>query len=687
MIKKMLIANRGEIAIRIAKTCRKRGISPIGLYTEGNEQELYLDAMDESWRLSGKTLQETWLNADAIIKIGKQCGADSIHPGYGFLSEQEHFARKCTDASLLFIGPSSEVIAKMGDKSQARKIAEELDIPIIPGHDHIGTDPEIGQKIAKKIGFPLLLKAAAGGGGKGMKHVFRAEELPMAFEQARSEAQRTFGDDRIILEKLFTQVRHIEVQIAGDQFGSVIHLFERDCSLQRRHQKIIEESPAPFLTDSFRQKICDAAVRLSQGVSYTGVGTVEFLADVSTPESESFYFLEMNTRIQVEHPVTEQITGLDLIDLQIQLHQGLPLQWKQADLKTNGHAMECRIYAEDPDQNFMPSSGTIFDWKPCSDLGNIRIESGIKSGDKVSIEFDPMLAKIIAHGESRDECLTLLKRFLDQSVLWGIKSNMQFLSQIVSDQDFANRPFCTGELEALHTKIKNQASPDQSTGHLIPGLGLILSHLLQPIKSRAWGQICRGFSNTLSVNQTRTIDYNGQKHVLSAIQNHKSSWTIERFDEGNLRQNNNSGLTQMRILEFTMETKQSGKICIESDHRITNLFWYTDQASLHDEKKSETYQFKNGNGSYECSLISRFGQNNKTEIADQKEYEAPVTARVSKVWGDSGVKVKPGDPLIALEAMKMEHVIYAQKSGVIQSIHCNLNQLVEAGQLLITLHP
>ena len=685
MIKKLLIANRGEIAIRIAKTCNERGISLVGLYTGGNENDLYLSVMNEAWKLSGSDLQSTWLDADKIVDIALKSGSDAVHPGYGFLSEQEHFAKKCTDAGLLFVGPSSEVIGKMGDKSRARKIAMDLDIPVIPGDDGSELRPDNLHKIAKNLGFPLLLKAAAGGGGKGMQQVFRDEDLEAAYEKARHEARRTFGDDRIIVEKLFTQVRHIEVQVASDQTGQVIHLFERDCSLQRRHQKIIEESPAPFLAESFRRKICDAAVRLAQGVSYTGVGTVEFLADFGNPNSESFYFLEMNTRIQVEHPVTEQVTGIDLIDLQIQLHEGLPLPMSQNDVTIKGHAMECRIYAEDPDRNFMPSSGEVCRWDPPTELPGIRIDSGIQSGDKISIEFDPMLAKIIAYGTSRTDCLIKLKQFFDRSVLWGIQSNSHFLSQIVSDQEFATRPFCTGELEALHTKIKHDQLKDPFVQNLIPAAGLLMSQLRQTKVAGIWGHMSRGFSNTCSVTQFRTINFDGQSFSLCASELNHHLWKISPDSLAENHPDGHSECQVIRILEFRSDSEQSGTLRLESDNRICLFRWFSPQKAAPEENLAEDYHFKTSSGLFQCTILSRFSQASDAGVCDQNAYEAPVTARVSKVWSDSGSKVNPGDPLIALEAMKMEHVIYAQKPGTIQNIHCNLNQLVEAGQVLVTL--
>lgn len=425
-IRTLLIANRGEIALRIIATCREMGIRTITLYSTHDAALPHRAAADQSVHLAGETLAETYLNMDAIIAIAKQTGADAIHPGYGFLSENAAFARKVVDAGLIFVGPPADVIAQMGDKITAREAALKAGIPLIPGYNGEKQDAKTLAEEAKKIGFPVIVKASAGGGGKGMRVVTHPEAFDEALAQAKGEAKNAFGDDRVFVEKYITQPRHIEVQVFSDCHGNHIHCFERECSIQRRHQKIIEESPSPALSPALREQICSTALNIASAIGYVGAGTVEFILDIDG----AFYFLEMNTRLQVEHPVTEMVTGLDLVRMQIEVAEGKKLSVTQAGLKLRGHAIECRICAEDPDRQFMPATGTI-EMVGHPTLRHVRLENGYIAGNAITTHYDPMLAKLIVWGETREIATDKLCQSLQDVVFAGIKTNRSYVQRIL----------------------------------------------------------------------------------------------------------------------------------------------------------------------------------------------------------------------------------------------------------------
>ena len=431
----VLIANRGEIAVRIIKATREAGLRSIAIFSDADRYSLHVEIADDSFYLPGETLEETYLNLESIIKIAKDSGAEAIHPGYGFLSERPDFAEAVKDAGLIWIGPPSDAIAIMGNKISARKLMIDSDVPVIPGEElEITEDAEhlgILASAAAKIGYPLLLKASAGGGGKGMRTVIEPRSLRTEYEAAAREASTAFGDGTIYIEKLLKNSRHVEIQILSDNFGKTIHLNERDCSLQRRFQKIIEESPSPALTPEIRKKMGDAAIKAANSVGYVGAGTVEFLLT----SNGLFYFLEMNTRLQVEHPVTELVTGIDLVQKQFEIASGLPIEVSQENISIQGHAIEARIYAEDPESGFLPSTGKIETWIPPDGPG-IRVDSGIREKDEVSIDFDPMLAKLIVHGPDRKSAIRRLQTALSNFIVLGVRTNIGFMQDLISDQSF-----------------------------------------------------------------------------------------------------------------------------------------------------------------------------------------------------------------------------------------------------------
>ncbi len=410
VFRKILIANRGEIALRVMRTCRAMGIATVGVYSDADANAPHVRFADEAVWLGAAPVKDSYLNADKILDAAKRAGADAIHPGYGFLSENAEFADACAAAGIVFIGPRPDAIRKMGLKSPARKLAAAAGCPVVPGYDGEAQDDETLRSEILKISFPVLIKASAGGGGKGMRVIRSEHEIGDAIEAARREAEKAFGNGALLLEKFIESARHVEVQILGDTHGNLVHLFERDCSLQRRHQKVIEESPSPAVNDELRQQMGEAAVKVGRAIKYSNAGTVEFIL---TPENE-FYFIEVNTRLQVEHPVTEAITGLDLVKLQIEIAEGQPLPFSQTDLKPRGHAIEARLYAEDPENSFLPATGTLHDWRLPEHVEGVRIDAGVETGDEIGIYYDPMLAKLIAYAPDRPTAIRKLSYALRQ---------------------------------------------------------------------------------------------------------------------------------------------------------------------------------------------------------------------------------------------------------------------------------
>ncbi|MCP4362045.1 MAG: acetyl-CoA carboxylase biotin carboxylase subunit [Chloroflexi bacterium] len=443
MFSKILIANRGEIARRIILACRELGVTAVAIYSDPDANAPWVRLADEAYLLPGVSAAETYLNQDEILAIAAQCGAEAIHPGYGFLSENPTFAAACAARNITFIGPSAVAMEQLGSKARAREIAERAGVPVVPGVDGAGMDTAELQTAAAHIEFPILIKASAGGGGKGMRVVWSAEEFADAVQAARIEARSAFGDDHILIEKYFTEIHHVEIQILADHHGNVLHLFERECSVQRRHQKIIEESPAPIIQDDdLRQRMATAAVSLAKAADYSNAGTVEFIVD----GSGKFYFLEMNTRLQVEHPVTELVTGLDLAIWQIRVANNTPLPFSQDAITQRGHALECRVYAEDPAQNFLPSMGEIVYFQPPAGPG-IRVDGGIESGTVVTPYYDPMLAKIITWGHDREEAIGKMEKALRETAVLGVTTNIPYLLAILQEPYFRQGQTSTNYLQ------------------------------------------------------------------------------------------------------------------------------------------------------------------------------------------------------------------------------------------------
>jgi len=461
MFKKILIANRGEIAVRVIRACREMGVSTVAVYSDVDRASLHVRKADEAYAIGPAPAPESYLCIDKILAVAKRSGAEAIHPGYGFLSENAKFAQACADAAVKFIGPTPSSMKMMGSKTSARQQMERAGIPFVPGTSSGLVSAEEAAEVAARIGYPVMLKAAAGGGGKGMRLVSTSDELQSALESAQSEAQRSFGDSEVYIEKAIVNPRHIEMQVLADEHGNTVWLGERECSIQRRHQKVLEEAPSAIVDTEMRRRMGDVAVRVAQAANYTNAGTVEFLVD----QQKNFYFLEMNTRLQVEHPVTELTTGLDLVHLQIRIAAGEKLPFAQSDIGIRGHAIECRIYAEDPDNNFFPSPGKITVLLQPSGPG-IRRDSGMYEGWNVPMDYDPLLAKLIGFGTNRDQAIMRLRRALYEYFVAGIKTNISLFQRILNDPDFQAAKLDTGYLDRLLVKANPAVNSSASTGEL-----------------------------------------------------------------------------------------------------------------------------------------------------------------------------------------------------------------------------
>jgi acetyl-CoA carboxylase, biotin carboxylase subunit len=452
MFKKILIANRGEIAVRVIRACRELGIASAAVFSEVDRAALHVLMADEAYSIGAAPATESYLNIAKIVEVAKRCGADAIHPGYGFLSENAKFAQACESAGVKFIGPTAASMEMMGSKTRARQEMEKAGVPFVPGTSRALESVQQAREVAAKIGYPIMLKAAAGGGGKGMRLVHTVQELQPALEAAQSEAQRAFGDSEVYIEKAILNPRHIEMQVLADELGNTVYLGERECSIQRRHQKVLEEAPSPLVDSEMRRRMGEVAVRVARAAHYWNAGTVEFLVDAE----KNFYFLEMNTRLQVEHPVTELVTGLDLVHLQIRIAAGENLPFRQEDIVIRGHAIECRVYAEDADNNYFPSPGKIETLLTPAGPG-IRLDNGVYAGWTVPIDYDPLLAKLIGYGEDRQQSIARLARALLEYFVAGIKTNLGLFRRILADKDFQSGKIDTGYLERL---LKGEAGAD-----------------------------------------------------------------------------------------------------------------------------------------------------------------------------------------------------------------------------------
>ena len=657
-INKILIANRGEIALRIMRTAKKMNILTNAVYSDADKDSSFVKSADQKVYLPGSRLTDTYLNIEKIIEVAKSTGADAIHPGYGFLSENPLFAEACERNGIIFIGPSSEAIRAMGNKIAARNIAIEHGIPVTPG-----ITGDVSELISNyhNIGFPMLVKAAAGGGGKGMRIVRSEEELLQALKSTASEAASYFGDSTIYIERFFENPRHIEVQILGDKAGNVIHLFERECSVQRRHQKIIEEAPSPTLDDKSRDEICRAAVQLASSIGYFNAGTIEFLVD----EDLNFYFLEMNTRIQVEHPVTEETTGIDIVKEQILIAEGKSLSLSQIDVKQSGHAIELRVYAEDPENNFIPSPGKIIKYSYDRSL-DIRLDdSGLHDNSEVTGDFDPMIGKIIAHGNTREEAISKLIAFLENYSVFGIKSNVSFLFGMLRHPDFINNRINTRYIDNSLSRLNqdiNQQKVDANT--IIPLAGALMQSLqINSNTASVWNEI--GYWRHI---KEIPVTFADRKMVIPVNQSSGKGKTVLTIDGENhsISLSEHSGLYDLMI---------------DSNLYKMNMVTTNDNQVVVKYKGFEYMLIRDDIGISDLKVLPSV----KMQESDAGDIISPMPGKVLRLSVAEGDEVKKGDVMMVIEAMKMENNIIAPYTGIVDKILIREGESVSANAMLVHL--
>lgn len=649
MFNKILIANRGEIACRIIKTARSMGIHTVAIYSSVDKDSLHVRSADSAYYVGEAAAKDSYLHIESIIRVAKDSGAQAIHPGYGFLSENPEFAKACKDAGIIFIGPSIEAMEAMASKQLAKQLLEKSNVPLTPGYHGSEQSEEKLLTEAKKIGFPVLIKAANGGGGKGMRTVHSESEFSAALAGAKRESMASFADDTMIIEKLVLHPRHVELQIMADNHGNVVHLFERDCSIQRRHQKIIEEAPAPDLSLALRQKLADAACEVARSIKYRGAGTVEFLVS----NDEQFYFMEMNTRLQVEHPVTELITGLDLVawQLKIAANESLPLQQEQ--IQHRGHAIECRIYAEDPYHDFIPSIGHIhFLKEPVGD--GIRIDTGVSRNSHITMYYDPMISKLIVWGANRDEALQRLQRALECYFIGGVKTNIPFLQAICRHPKFTHAELSTDFLSKERIEL---TTPNQELAQLMA--------------------VSFDYLNTVNTINDPLLQ------ETFAWQAHTSNNWVSRYQDGkNLIEilispiNKNGFKAKLNEQEYVLRTQ------LIDDQLSIELNGKNYHAIVDNKKQSLTLYTANGQ-----ITLERFSWNTLDAYSSthKGQLTAPMPATVVAILKNIGEKVKAGDRLIVLEAMKMEHTIHAPTDGVLSDIFYSVGSQVNEGEELLSL--
>ncbi|MDO6461548.1 acetyl/propionyl/methylcrotonyl-CoA carboxylase subunit alpha [Granulosicoccaceae sp. 1_MG-2023] len=652
MIGKILIANRGEIACRVIRTATQLGLRTVAVYSDADRRAQHVQLADEAVYVGAAPARDSYLDADKILAAATATGCDAVHPGYGFLSENADFARACANAGLLFVGPPAEAIEAMGSKSAAKTLMQEAGVPLVPGYHGAQQDNHILQSHADRMGYPVLLKAAAGGGGKGMRVVERADDFLPACEAARREAAAGFGDDTLLVEKYLLQPRHVEIQVFCDNHGNSVYLGERDCSLQRRHQKVIEEAPAPGLSVELRRAMGEAAVRCAGAIGYRGAGTVEFLLD----RDGSFYFMEMNTRLQVEHPVTEMITDQDLVAWQLAVVAGEPLPLSQEQIRLDGHAFEARIYAEDPQNDFLPATGRITHLR-CPPCGHgVRIDSGVCEGDDISVYYDPMIAKLIVHGPDRASALGKLRRALSHYCITGLPTNRDFLLRCAAHPDFAEAQIDTGfiprHLNSLLAPAEQAALPALAAACVFTRQR---AQALQTLTPWQCGDDWR-----LAGHYSRTLELQCGDHLHSI--------TVSRQRDSNAL-NLQHG-----------DTRLTAEVALNGDQARVRLDGHDLQLTLLEDAGS--YTLFSGESSLHFRLVDH-GDHSDTEADDHGSLTAPMNGTVIALLAEPGQTVSRGTPLLVMEAMKMEHTLNAPSDGRIDGFYAGVGDLVSGGSELI----
>lgn len=665
MFEKVLIANRGEIACRIARTCRQLGIRTVAVYSEADANAMHVTACDEAWLLGPAPARESYLNIERILEIARRSGAQAIHPGYGFLAENADFARACEQAGVVFIGPPAAAIEAMGSKSAAKAIMAEAGVPLVPGYHGEEQSVEFLAAVAEEIGYPVLLKASAGGGGKGMRRVDRPADFADALVSAKREAAAAFGDDRVLIEKYLLRPRHVEMQVFADRHGNVVHLFERDCSVQRRHQKVIEEAPAPGLAAATRQRMGAAAIAAARAIGYVGAGTVEFIMDAEG----GFYFMEMNTRLQVEHPVTEMITGLDLVAWQLEVAAGRPLPLAQEELAMRGHAFEARIYAEDPQRDFLPAIGTIRSLHMPEPGPHVRIDTGVRSGDEISMHYDPMIAKLIVWGEDRDQALLRLRQALAACSIAGTTTNVEFLARVASHPAFAAGAVDTHFIDTYRDELLPPQQPATDAVLATAALHQLLA-IQQQAAARArasndpWSpwHDCTGFR--LNGSSWHSLEFRDGERELIVIAHFRPGSFLLELPGG--------------TVAASAHPQPDGRLRVVLEERQFDAWVQRDGQQLTIQLDGHRHQLLLADLDAATLL--------EDEPADGGLH-APMPGVVRAVLVEPGQKVEEGDALLVLEAMKMEYTIRAPSAGVIERIDFAVGDQVSEGAELLALAP
>ena len=660
MINKLLIANRGEIACRVIKTANAQGIKTVAVYSDADKNALHVQMADEAVYLGPSPSKESYLRGELIIEKSKELGVDAIHPGYGFLSENAEFANLCAENNIIFVGPPASAIEAMGSKSAAKSIMEKAGVPLVPGYHGDEQSKAVLKAAADEMGYPVLLKAAAGGGGKGMRQVWSEKEFSQALNAAKRESMASFGDDHMLVEKYLTRPRHVEIQVFCDTHGNGVYLFERDCSVQRRHQKIIEEAPAPNMSQSVREKMGEAAILAAKAINYVGAGTVEFLLD----EDDSFYFMEMNTRLQVEHPVTEMITQEDLVHWQLTIAEGKPLPKQQSELTLTGHAFEARIYAEEPNNEFLPSTGTLCLLRTPKENNVVRVDTGVVEGDEVSVFYDPMIAKLVVWGENREIALKRLISALGDYYIDGVSTNIDFLKRVAFHPAFVAAELTTTFIEKHNDSLfAPVASASKDTHANIPTMAL-LSLLTRKVALNnktpsVWSTAGAWRSNGIH-QETLTLLCDQEEigvEVKHLQYGSEPAWEVTV--------DNKAFKVSGKIINNTLEATVNG---------------YKSTFSFSDNDGVFTLFNKDTHAMFSVVLAS-LGDDNSD--GDDANFSAPMNGTIVAHLVEKGQQVKKGDPILVMEAMKMEHSIIAPHDGSVEEFYFNPGELVDGGATLL----
>jgi 3-methylcrotonyl-CoA carboxylase alpha subunit len=653
----LLIANRGEIAVRVIRTAKAMGLHTVAVYSEADRDAMHVAMADEAILLGQARARDSYLNIERVIEAARKSGAEAIHPGYGFLSESAEFAQACADAGLVFVGPTAAMIRLMGSKSGSKMLMEQAGVPLVPGYHGEAQDDATLAAAAKKTGFPLLVKASAGGGGRGMRIVRSAGELADAVVSAKREAKAAFGDDRVLIEKFIENPRHIEVQVIGDSHGNLLSLFERECTLQRRHQKVIEEAPSPSLDAVQRKTVCAAARKAAAAVDYVGAGTIEFVSD-----GKDVFFIEMNTRLQVEHPVTELITGIDLVEWQLRVASGEKLPLRQEQITLNGHAIEARVYAENPRKNFMPSVGRIRTWHMPEPGHGLRIDAGYRQGDMVSPHYDAMLAKVIAWAPTRQAAIDRLNRALEESDVRGVVTNVSFLSALVVHPDVRANRIDTGfiERELKHIATGPSAPHDLEFGAAVAAIlheEAKAPHAEGPSPWRVAGWMPVGRRQ----REFTFRDGQGSEHQVSLIYG-KGPAALVVGD---------------RQMAFAAAPNAAGGIDVTLHGVKSHIVAIVEGHELY---------LRTRNGRFDLHLVDPFGGEDEEQVGEDK-IVAPLPGTVVALLAREGDRIEKGAPILTLEVMKMEQTLRAPFTGIVKTLKCKVGDIVGEGVELAEIEP